>query len=286
MRAPTPMAAGAAIDALVQTAAPDLVPWLPLIADVIGAEVPMTEQVEALDETFHADRLRSAAVELIVALVGRGSVIVFEDVHWIDESSRALTEALIAGARRAADARADASPGRMVTDAGDHDRARRDRRRGGRATAAQRTAIERGQRRDAGAAAGNRPPATRSTSSNSHVQWRPRRRESDVHAYPETVERLLAARIDQLPVAGRELIRDAAVLGSTMSRSLASRVLDRPELIDADTWEHELGDLVAGRRRHGPVPPRSRQGRRVRGPVGATTSCRPSARRRRHRVLG
>ena len=63
-------------------------------------------------------------------------------------------------------------------------------------------------------------------------------------AYPESVERLLAARIDQLPVAGRELIRDAAVLGSTMSRSLASRVLDRPDLIAADTWAHELGDLV------------------------------------------
>ena len=35
-----------------------------------------------------------------------------------------------------------------------------------------------------------------------------------------------------------------AVLGSTMSRSLASRVLDRPDLVAAETWERELGDLV------------------------------------------
>ena len=63
-------------------------------------------------------------------------------------------------------------------------------------------------------------------------------------ALPETVERVLAARIDQLPVSGRELIRDASVFGSTMSRSLASRVLDRADLVDAETWTRELGDLV------------------------------------------
>ena len=78
-----------------RASAPSLVPWLPLIADVIGADVSTTDEVNALDETFRADRLRSAVAELIVALVGPGSVIVFEDVHWIDESSRALAEALI-----------------------------------------------------------------------------------------------------------------------------------------------------------------------------------------------
>jgi tetratricopeptide (TPR) repeat protein len=63
-------------------------------------------------------------------------------------------------------------------------------------------------------------------------------------AFPETVERVLAARIDQLPVSGRQLIRDASVLGSTMARSLASRVLDRADLVEAETWQRELGDLV------------------------------------------
>ena len=63
-------------------------------------------------------------------------------------------------------------------------------------------------------------------------------------AYPETVERVLDARIDQLPIVGRELIRDAAVLGSTINRALASRVLERPELVDAETWRRELGDLI------------------------------------------
>ena len=42
-------------------------------------------------------------------------------------------------------------------------------------------------------------------------------------ALPESVERLIAARIDRLPVADRELIRDAAVLGSTFPRLLGAR---------------------------------------------------------------
>jgi hypothetical protein len=62
--------------------------------------------------------------------------------------------------------------------------------------------------------------------------------------YPETLERLLAARIDQLPLAGRELMRQASVLGSSFSRSLAARVLDRSDLFAVDAWEESLGDLI------------------------------------------
>jgi predicted ATPase len=86
---------GTSIAAFVGRIAPDLVQWLPLVADVIGAEVPMTPEVEALDAAFRSDRLRLAVAELVLALTGHGAVIVFEDVHWIDEASRALVEVLI-----------------------------------------------------------------------------------------------------------------------------------------------------------------------------------------------
>ena len=230
------------IDAIVRASAPNLVPWLPLIADVIGADVPTTDEVEALDETFRADRLRSAVAELIIVrLVGPGG-------HRLRRRplDRRVVASLGRGAdhspRRRDDARCDAAPRRLVALTGDDDRARPRSTRGGRATAAQRAPGQRAS--DATlAGSGNRRRAIRCISSSSRVRSRPRPTRSDV-AYPETVERLLAARIDQLPVAGRELIRDAAVLGSTMSRSLASRVLDRPDLVAAETWERELGDLV------------------------------------------
>ena len=234
--------AGASITTFVEGVAPTLAPWLPLIADVIGAEVATTDEVEALDPTFRSDRLRVSVAELIVALAEPGAVIAFEDLHWIDEASRALLEVLIG-------MRADQlslvltrrpegwSPSTVTTielTAIDSEFADELLLRELPASAASDATLAR--LRDS--AAGNplylielaRSVATSATQSNG--------------AFPETVERVLAARIDRLPVAGRELIRDASVLGSTMSCALASRVLDRADLTDASTWARELGDLV------------------------------------------
>ena len=235
-------AAGASISAFVERVAPSLASWLPLIADVIGAEVATTDEVEALDPTFRADRLRVAVAELIVALGESGSVIAFEDLHWIDEASRALLEVLI-GLRTTQlslvlTRRPEGwSPSPVTTielAAIDSEFADQLLLRELPASAASDATLAR--LRDS--AAGNplylielaRSVATSSTQSSV--------------AFPETVERVLAARIDRLPVAGRELIRDASVLGSTMSCALASRVLDRADLTDASTWGRELGDLI------------------------------------------
>src|SRR4051794_13160007 len=38
--------------------------------------------------------MRRVVAELVMALTGPGAVIVFEDVHWIDEASRGLADAL------------------------------------------------------------------------------------------------------------------------------------------------------------------------------------------------
>ena len=234
--------AGASITTFVERVAPTLAPWLPLIADVIGAEVAPTDAVEALDPTFRSDRLRVAVAELIVALAEPGCVIAFEDLHWIDEASRALLEVLI-GMRadqlslvltRRPEGWAPSPVTTIELAAIDSEFADQLLLRELPASAASDATLAR--LRDS--AAGNplylielaRSVATSATQSNA--------------AFPETVERVLAARIDQLPVAGRELIRDASVLGSTMSCALASRVLDRADLTDASIWARELGDLV------------------------------------------
>ncbi len=234
--------AGVLITASVEDVAPDLVPWLPLIADVIGAEVATTDEVEALDPAFRADRLRLAVTELILALVGQGSVLVFEDVHWIDEASRALFEVLtgMLGPQMSVvlTRRPEGwSPSQVTTielAAIDSEFADQLLLRELPASVASDATLSRLRT----SAAGNPLyliELARSVASTSAMAG---------VAYPETVERVLAARIDQLPIKGRELIRDASVLGSTMSRALASRVLNRPDLTVAETWERELGDLV------------------------------------------
>ncbi|MEP7203035.1 MAG: adenylate/guanylate cyclase domain-containing protein [Ilumatobacteraceae bacterium] len=233
---------GASIAALVAQVAPVLLPWLPLIATVVGADVPTTDEVEALDPTFRADRVRLAVAELVLVLTGPDSVIVFEDVHWIDEASRALVDVLggLLGSHTAfvLTRRPEGwSPSPVTTiqlAPIDSEYADELLLRELPASAASDATLARLRE----SAEGNplylielaRSVATHSTVADA--------------AYPETVERVLAARIDQLPVIGRELIRDASVLGSTMSRDFASRVLERDDLEDARTWERELGDLV------------------------------------------
>ena len=235
-------AVGAAITALVERVAPALAPWLPLIATVVGGDVPTTDEVEALDPTFRADRLRVAVAELVLALTGPGSVIVFDDAHWIDEASRALLEALCAipspGQSLVLTRRPEGwSPSSIITielTAIDSAFADQLLLRELPPSAASDATLARLRE----SAEGNPLYLIELARSVATSTVR-----SDV-AFPETVERVLAARIDQLPVSGRELVRDASVLGSTMSRSLASRVLERPDLVDAETWQRELGDLV------------------------------------------
>lgn len=241
-------AAGAALASFVRRSARELMPWLPLIADVIGASVPATAEVDALEAAFRADRLSSATAELVVAIAGRSGVIVFEDVHWIDEASRQVLESLCAmpdrGVALVLTRRPDGSvPAPTVTielQPIDDEQANRLLLHELPALAASDATLERLR-----TSAGGNPlylielartvansTATSAASSSGAV------------SYPETIERLLAARIDQLPISGRELVRDASVLGSSLNRELASRVFERPELALASTWEAELGDLI------------------------------------------
>ena len=233
---------GAGITAFVERVAPDLVPWLPLIATVVGADVPATDEVEALDATFRADRLRAAVAELVVAITGHRSVVVFEDVHWIDEASRALLDMICAMPTREVSLILTRRPEGWSPSL---------------VTTIELTAI--GNEFADALLLRELPPSAASDATLARLRESAEGNplylielarsvasstvRSDA-AFPETVERVLAARIDQLSIAGRELIRDASVLGSTMNRTLASRVLERPDLVDAETWQRELGDLV------------------------------------------
>ena len=51
-----PEAMGGALATVIAERAPEQLPWLPLIARVVGATVPVTPEVEALDDDFQADK--------------------------------------------------------------------------------------------------------------------------------------------------------------------------------------------------------------------------------------
>ena len=86
---------------LIEAEYPDLVPWMPLLGDVIQAVVASTPEVDALAAEFREPKLRETVVSLLIARLTGPTMIVIDDVHWLDDSSRAVLEALgmIAGDR-------------------------------------------------------------------------------------------------------------------------------------------------------------------------------------------
>jgi tetratricopeptide (TPR) repeat protein len=76
-----------ALGALVDRVAPGLRPWLPLLAMPLDVEVEPTQEVQDLQPAFRRARLHGAVEELLKALLPEPTVILIEDVHWIDEAS-------------------------------------------------------------------------------------------------------------------------------------------------------------------------------------------------------
>jgi class 3 adenylate cyclase/predicted ATPase len=91
-----PQAALAAITDAVEWQAAALRPWLPLLAAVVGADLPPTPEVAALAAEFLRPRLELTATELIGALLPGPAVMVFEDIQFVDDASANLLGRLLA----------------------------------------------------------------------------------------------------------------------------------------------------------------------------------------------
>ncbi|HUR74744.1 MAG TPA: AAA family ATPase, partial [Sporichthya sp.] len=87
--------------------APDLLPWAPLIAEVLGAAAEPTEQVVALAPEYRAGRLHEVVLRFLKTELARPTVLAVENAHHLDEASRALVDALVA--------RLDEAPWLVVT---------------------------------------------------------------------------------------------------------------------------------------------------------------------------
>ena len=74
----------------VATRAPDLAPWLPLIAIPFGVEVPPTPEVEMLAEKNRRARLHEAVGRFLAAVMPDAQLIEIEDAHHMDAASAEL----------------------------------------------------------------------------------------------------------------------------------------------------------------------------------------------------
>jgi class 3 adenylate cyclase len=76
----------------VESTAPELLPWLPLLAVVADVDVPMTPEVEQLGEEFRKPKLEEVTTEFLSRVIKEPTLVALEDAHWMDEGSRDLLE--------------------------------------------------------------------------------------------------------------------------------------------------------------------------------------------------
>ncbi|MDW4572898.1 adenylate/guanylate cyclase domain-containing protein [Microbacterium sp. M3] len=211
-----PDAAGALLTATVRDDAPELLPWLPLLAAVVDADVPSTREVDELDPRFRRGRIEAVTTDLLAALLRTPLLLVVEDAHLMDEASAALLEHLESVVPRhpwvLVITRRDVASGYVPALRGDGDVRIA---LAGIAPDAARELLE--------SASGASPPSRHTLAAMAdRAQGNPlflaslagsARGAALQGGLPDSVEALLLVDIDRLPPADRTLLRLAAVLG-------------------------------------------------------------------------
>nr|WP_283957539.1 adenylate/guanylate cyclase domain-containing protein [Microbacterium ulmi] len=88
--------AGAELAAAVGARAPDLAPWLPLLAPAFDAEARETPESDALDDAFRAERTSDVLARFIAVAAVELGVLVIDDAQWVDPVSAGVLDAVAA----------------------------------------------------------------------------------------------------------------------------------------------------------------------------------------------
>ena len=80
----------------VTTRAPDLLPWLPLVAIAFGLDMAATPEVEMLAETNRRSKLHEIVGRFLEVMMPDPQLIEIESVHNMDEASAELLAHLTA----------------------------------------------------------------------------------------------------------------------------------------------------------------------------------------------
>jgi predicted ATPase/class 3 adenylate cyclase len=228
----------------------ELVPWTPLLAAPLDVDVESTPEVSDLDPAFWRARLHGVMGTLLGHLLESPTLLVFDDVHWMDDASSELLRYLgtqlptrpwlACTTRRPGDggfAAAEGTPPlpaltlRLEPLPPDDAKTLALAAAGGRRL----TDDELGALMERGA--GNPLFLQRLASVGDAAD--------EADELPETVEALVATRIDQLAPGDRALLRWASVLGVSFSGALIVEVLEGETEVGAaaEAWDR-LGEFV------------------------------------------
>ncbi|HEY6836585.1 MAG TPA: AAA family ATPase [Gaiellaceae bacterium] len=227
---------------------PELLPWLPLVALPLDLEVEQTREVEELQPAFRRARLHGVIETLLAKVLSSPTLLVVEDAHWMDEASAELLRHLatqvptkpwlICVTRRPVEGGFSAADGvppiPAMTIHVQPLTADESRELIGASAA---TGLLQHEVAAIAERAGGNPLFLQELVTSSGAP--------EDEALPETVEAVVATRIDKLPPGDRTLLRYAAVLGASFSADLVANVLadDAEASADSAAWDR-LGEFI------------------------------------------
>jgi class 3 adenylate cyclase/tetratricopeptide (TPR) repeat protein len=230
----------------IEANAPELVPWLPLLAIPLDVWVPPTPEVEKLDEEFVRARMAEALDRFLELVLPTPALVVFDDVHWMDDASSDLLRRLVMSVadrpwlvcltRREQDGGFHLPDGvrsvSLAIEPLDAERASRFVE-----TATDDAPLPPHVMAALAERSGGNPLFLRELVAAA-------RRNEGVESLPRTIEELMAAQVDALSPADRTLLRYAAVLGTTFEAAMVRAMLiDDGWWVEDDVWSR-LGDFI------------------------------------------
>ncbi len=239
--------AGAQLTPFVTGVMPDLAPWLPLMAIPFDAEALSTPESDALDPATGRERLFETVEMFLERVLMMPTLLVVEDAHWLDDSSRSLLLHLTQkpAARPwlvCVTTRPSADPAVHLEGPGqrlDLEPLEADRAAELALSMADEVALPSETLAALTERSGGNPLFVRELVKAARAGDR-------LETLPESVESLLTTRIDTLDPENRMLLRYAAVVGPTFELDFIAEILEDeiPDAADPARWEW-LREFVA-----------------------------------------
>jgi tetratricopeptide (TPR) repeat protein len=224
--------------AFVDERAPKLAPWIPLIGVVLGLDLAETPEVAALDADFRIPKMHDAVIGVLEVGLVEPTILIVEDAHWVDDASRAFLATLadsiserpllICFVSRPETAAFGTEASSVVIDLTPLDA-------DGTVSLLSAAAAE--------APIAEYLVAEIATRSGGHplfaLELLRAGTEDAGGELPETIEAVVASRIDQLSPADRRVLRYAAVLGQQFALELLHEAVPgtAPSRDDVQSWE-------------------------------------------------
>jgi class 3 adenylate cyclase/tetratricopeptide (TPR) repeat protein len=234
-----PDEAGALLTQWVTTTAPELLRWLPLIADAFEAEVPSTPDAERIAPEYRRDRTHEAIALLLTAACQDATIFIIEDAHFLDDASREfLAEMAAHPSDRPWVLIVTRRPGAQVFEADvDERRSRIDLEPHDGRAAFELAVLAAGD--ETKFLPGEWEAVTERAAGNPLfvIELASTTARGAAGDLPESVEGLVTARIDTLAAEDRLLLREAAVLGMIIDLDLCGASLGMDEATEPSRWE-------------------------------------------------